>query len=398
MKANLPKSKEAKTSEQQKGMPRDQARSGEQVQAVDLNGGIDLERREAYIEPKTRALLRELLQSEEKPEIIPKYNPGYGFGYQLTGIKLDKPELNNLPRDFLENLVRLDILVNSFYDSVSVCPFCNSTIITLHNRCPKCKSHDIDKTGLTEHIPCGFIDQRNKYVDNVCPKCGERLIEGQYRNMGRWFVCRDCGERFEDPEYDLNCRNCNKVFTIKEARLLEIPKFALNLNRKKEIRQNVASLESFRELLANMGFSVEMPGLMVGQKSGMQHQFSLVAKKQVKDLEILIALDHAVSESEVSSNPLILYIYKTSEVKVDIPIFVAMPQLNETARKIAQGHEILLIEGSPEEKGAMEKIRSDIESRIEMKIIEEEAKKKLKNGKSGKSSVFSKLTGLTKKT
>jgi len=236
--------------------------------------------------------------------------------------------------------------------------------MTLHNRCPKCKSHNVDKTSLTEHIPCGYIDQRDKYIDDRCPKCGEPLIEGQYKNMGRWYVCQECGEKFENPEFDLICRNCNKNFTIKEAKIVEMPKFSLNLTRKKEIRQNVASLENIRNILGDLDFRVEIPGLAIGQKSGMQHHFSLIAKKEVKGQEIIIALDHAVSESEVQTSPLILYIYKTSELKVDIPIFIAMPKLNENAKKIAQGHEILIIEGSTDEEEEMEKIKVEIEEKV----------------------------------
>ena len=112
----------------------------------------------------------------------------------------------------------------------------------MHNRCPKCRSHNVEKTSLTEHIPCGNIDQKEKYKDDRCPKCGEPLVEGQYRNMGRWYVCQECGERFEHPELDLVCRCCNKNFTLKEAQVVKIEKFLLNSNRKKEIRQNVASL------------------------------------------------------------------------------------------------------------------------------------------------------------
>lgn len=363
------------------------------TQVLDSDDQIEQERRDAYIEPKTRSLLRDLIQCEDKAEIIPKYNPSIGFIYELSQ---REPE-DYIPKSFLENLARLDILHKEFFDSVSVCPNCQSSINTLHNRCPKCKSHNIDKTSLTEHIPCGFIDQRSKYVGNACPKCGEPLVEGQYRNMGRWYVCRDCTERFEDPEYDIVCRNCNKNYTIKEGLLTEISKFSLNQNRKKEIRQNVASLENFRELLTQLGFTVEIPGLATGQKSGMQHHFSLIAKKQIKGQEITIALDHAVSESEVSSSPLILYIYKMSEVKVDIPIFVAMPQLNETAKKIAQGHEILLIEGSTEEKEVIEKIKSDIESRIEMKLIEAEVNQKMKKEKSSFMDRLGKITEIGKK-
>jgi predicted RNA-binding Zn-ribbon protein involved in translation (DUF1610 family) len=237
--------------------------------------------------------------------------------------------------------------------------------MTLHDRCPKCKSHNVEKTSLTEHISCGYIDQKDKYIDNKCPKCGELLIEGQYRNMGRWYVCQECNEKFENPEFDLVCRNCNKNFSIKQAQVTVIPKFSLNLNRKKEIRQNVASLESIRAILADLDFKVEIPGFAIGQKSGMQHHFSLLAKKEINGQEVVVALDHAVSESEVQASPLILYIYKTSELKVDIPIFIAMPELSETAKKIAQGHDILLIEGSTEGKEEIEKIKLAIQNRIE---------------------------------
>jgi ssDNA-binding Zn-finger/Zn-ribbon topoisomerase 1 len=395
MKKNQEQSKDsAKLAEAQSSIKTTQGNSKETIQTMDQEDKIELERREAYIDPKTRDLLRKLLQDGDKEEITPIYTSSSGFIYPITGTTPIGNGTDNISRELLENLAKLSILQKNFYDSVSVCPSCQSTIITLHNRCPRCKSHNVDKTSLTEHIPCGYIDQRSKYTQDRCPKCGQPLFEGQYRNMGRWYVCRDCGERFENPELDLICHNCNKNFTIKEAQLVEIPKFSLNLARKKEIRQNVASLENIRELLADLGFSVEIPGLSIGQKSGIQHHFSLIAKKQVNGLEIVIALDHAISESEVSSSPLILYIYKTSEVKVDIPVFVAMPKLNETAKKIAQGHEILLIEGSTEDKDAMEKIKKDIEFKIELKLIEAEVAKKKAEMKRETKTFMGKLTGL----
>ena len=73
-----------------------------------------------------------------------------------------------------------------------------------------------------------------------------------------------------------------------------------------------------------------------------------------------------MSESEVQASPLILYIYKTSELKVDIPIFIAIPKMNETAKKIAQGNDIFLIEGSTEGEEEMQKIKLEIQKRIEL--------------------------------
>jgi ssDNA-binding Zn-finger/Zn-ribbon topoisomerase 1 len=366
----------------------------ETVKTVELEDKIELQRKEAYIEPKTRDLLRKLLQAGDKQEIIPEYTPGIGFLYPLNFGGTNEAGAD-ISKDCLEELADLDILNRTFFDSVSVCPNCESTIITMHNRCPKCKSHNIVKTSLTEHIPCGYIDQKDKYIEGRCPKCGEILIEAQFRNMGRWYVCNECSERFENPEFDLVCRSCDNHFTIKEAHIAEIPKFSLNLVRKKEIRQNVASLEDIRALLTELGFDIAIPGLMIGQKSGMQHHFSLIAKKQVGAQEIVIALDHAVSESEVSTSPMILYIYKISEVKVDIPIFIAMPQLNETAKKIAQGHDILLIEGSTAEKEIIGEIRKQIEQRISQKVGESTSKPNDKKSETG--SFFNKF-GIKKKS
>jgi len=51
----------------------------EAINAIDVEDKIELERREAYIEPETRDLLRKLLQDGDKKEIIPFYTPGSGL-------------------------------------------------------------------------------------------------------------------------------------------------------------------------------------------------------------------------------------------------------------------------------------------------------------------------------
>jgi len=324
-----------------------------------IDDKAELERKEAYIEPQTRDLLQKLLKKSEKTELVPTYTCGVGFIYYFGDDKSDNKE--QVSPETLQKLSRLRILKSSFHDGVITCPECKSTILTMHNRCPKCQSHYVIKTSLTEHIPCGNIDQRSNYKNDLCPKCGQPLVEGQIRNMGRWYICNVCSERFETPESDIICRSCSKKFAIKEADTKEVPKYSLNPSKLTEIRKNVASLEDIRVVLEEMGFNIKIPGLTIGEKSGIQHHFSLLAKKQVNNQEIVIALDHAVSEAEVQASPLILYIYKTSEVKVDIPVFVAMPKLQDTARKIAQGHNILLIEGSVNQKQFAEQIKQEIE-------------------------------------
>jgi ssDNA-binding Zn-finger/Zn-ribbon topoisomerase 1 len=330
----------------------------------DIEDETQLERREAYVEVETQKLLRDLLQNETREEIVPSYEPANGFVYRsVESILEEKTDNKNIP-EFLERLTRLDILRKEFYDSISTCPTCQSTTLTLHVSCPKCKSHQISKTSLTEHLPCGYIGEREKYAGGKCPKCGRSLDDTPFANMGRWYMCHVCGEKFEHPQFDVVCRNCDNIFQIEEADLKEISKYTLNMQRKKEVRQNVASLDSISNLLTELNFEIQMPGWAVGEKSGMRHQFSLLARKEIEGHQNLIALDMVVGESEVQASPLILYLYKTSEVTVDIPIFVAFPRFSDTAKKIAQGHSIILIEGSPDEPDNVARIKMEIQNRL----------------------------------
>ncbi len=208
--------------------------------------------------------------------------------------------------------------------------------------------------------------------------------------MGRWYLCKSCNDKFENPELDVLCHNCDKSFSTKEAHILEVPKFTLNPSRIKEIRQNVASLEDIQRLLKKLNFGVKMSGLAIGEKSGINHHFSLIATKFIGQKEIMIALDHAVSETEVSQSPLILYIYKTSEIKVDIPIFVAMPKLSDTAKKIAQGHQILVVEGSTDNPETIKQIEQEIENRILKLTMESKVEEEIAPKIQEKSSLFKK--------
>jgi len=338
--------------------------------STDKKEEIELERREAYIERPTQRLLRKLLESGKEAEILPTYDPSSGFRYETAESVFEEDVTPETAKEFLERLSRLEILKKSFFDTVSACPVCGSLSITLHYRCPKCSGGHAVKTGLTEHIPCGNIDEREKYIQGDCPKCGGKLAEGEYRDMGLWYICRGCGEKFEHPQLDMICRKCGNKFKIETAKVQEISKYALNPDREQEIRQNVTSLESISKLLTELEFTVEMPGSAIGEKSGIQHNFSLLAKKKMGENEDIVTIDHAVGDPEVQALPLILYIYKISEVKIDLPIFVAIPKISETARKIAQGYNVLLIEGNPQEKEHLEVLKEEVQNRLGEGILE----------------------------
>ena len=344
----------------------------------DVKEKLELMRTEAYLDRPTQKLLRNLLENGKGAAILPTYDLSFGFRYKSVESVFDeKPRgpTSKEVEDLLMRLNHLGILEKSFFDTVSACPNCGATSITMHYRCPKCASRHIVQTGLTEHIPCGNIDERGKYnqkdiLNPTCPKCGARLAEGEYRDMGLWYVCRECGEKFEHPLLDMVCRKCTNQFTIQRALVREISKYALDPTKEKEIRQNVTSLESLNELLTGLGFTVEMPASVIGEKTGIQHNFSLIAKKKFEERETIVAVDHAVGDLEVSASSLILYTYKISEVDVDLPIFVAIPKLSETAKRIAEGYNLLVIEGIPQEKEELAMLHDVIPQILSKRINE----------------------------
>jgi hypothetical protein len=113
-----------------------------------------------------------------------------------------------------------------------------------------------------------------------------------------------------------------------------------------------------------LGFDVEMSASATGERSGIQHTFSLIARQGDEEQENAVVIDHAVEDTEVGASPLILFIYKISEIKVDLPIFIAIPRLSETGKRIAQGYNILVIEGIPKEREQLAQLHAEIEKRL----------------------------------
>jgi predicted RNA-binding Zn-ribbon protein involved in translation (DUF1610 family) len=330
-----------------------------------LNNSTEIqeERKQAYLEPECQNLLRDLI-SDDVGQIIPEYRPNFGFVYEKAEQAFEKETSPEEILDFLNRLSRLEILEKTFFESVSACPACESTNLTIHYHCPKCKNHNLIKTNLTEHIPCGYIAERIKFIDDKCPRCGEVITMDNSRNMGQWYLCQNCNEKFVEPGLEIKCRTCGNGFSIEQSKVLEIPKFALNASRKNEIKQKIASFDKVSRLFEELGFKVEIPGIVIGQKSGITHHFTMIARKEIDGEPVTVSLDHSISDEEITSHPLIVYVYKTSEVKIDVPIFIGVNKISEEAKQIAEGHQILMIEGSPESQETIDKIRSGISLRL----------------------------------
>jgi predicted RNA-binding Zn-ribbon protein involved in translation (DUF1610 family) len=202
--------------------------------------------------PEIRSMLRAVKEGKIT-EFIPSFDREKGIFY---------PELEEIIPDpsicysLLEELEKYGIVKKTFYDSVVVCPSCDSPKISVRFRCQSCESTNIDKGTMIEHIRCGNIDMHEKFVKGkklVCPKCNEELraLNIDHRKPGILFKCNDCGNVMMEPKHEYTCGDCGKNFAINQLDVKKISAFIISRTHKPIINKWVKDfddiLESARE-------------------------------------------------------------------------------------------------------------------------------------------------------
>lgn len=309
-----------------------------------MQNGKKKETHELYRDRKVQMLLSKLLSGEiEKLE--PVYNSDVGYRYPLVeDIVGDVSQVG----DFLNKLSEAEILEKELYDKIIFCPKCSSAKIATRYCCPFCKSFDIQKSSLVEHVKCGYMDIEEKFYKEdkyVCPKCNEELkkIDVDYRKAGIWCTCRECKKSFDVPVPTHFCRNCGETSTFEEVIIKDVYAYTLKANVTAESSINLFVISAIRDFLMNEKLKVESPGLLKG-KSGANHSFDIVAYEVDKSQKAIV-LDLAMSTGKaVSEQPVIALFAKIFDVTPEKSYLIAIPKLSENGKKMAELYKILAIE------------------------------------------------------
>src|SRR3990170_4413542 len=233
------------------------------------------ETRELYKDRNTQILLSEFLSGEMKT-LEPVYDPQFGYRYPtVEAIVGDASRVEG----FLSELYGSGILEKTLYDKVILCPKCTSPNVSFRYCCPFCKSFNIQKSSLIEHVKCGYMDLETNFRDGntyACPKCHEELrtIDVDYRKAGIWCTCDACRKSFDIPVPSHFCRNCRETSTFEEVPIKDVYSYTLKANVTAESSLNWFLVAAIRELLMKEGLKVESPGLLKG-KSGATHSFDI---------------------------------------------------------------------------------------------------------------------------
>jgi len=295
--------------------------------------------------------------SGELSKLNPVYDPKFGYRYPVVDAIVGDPSSAD---KFLQILFESGVLKRELYDKIVYCPSCDTANVSMHYCCPHCKSFDVRKSALIEHIQCGYIDTEEKFRKNdklVCPRCRKELTKPDvdYHKAGVWCTCNECGKSFDIPVPAHFCRDCRRNFTFEESLYKDAYSYSLTPEATKEATLGWILIAPIRQFLESRGFKVESPGFLKG-KSGASHMFDIIASPPGVKRNITV-IDLATSANDiVSEQPVIAMFAKIYDVVPDRACLVAIPRMSENGKKLATLYKIELIEAK-DQNDAIEALR-----------------------------------------
>jgi hypothetical protein len=302
------------------------------------------EMKEFYKEHNVQVLLSKFLNGEIT-ELEPLFDPKLGYRYQTVEAIVGDPTETEA---FLDRLYRAGTLERRLYDRVIYCQKCKSSNISTHYCCPYCKSFDIQRSSLIEHVRCGYMDiEQNFEKENklVCPKCHEELkkLDFDFRRAGIWCTCKECSKSFDIPVIRQFCKDCHADSTFEEVIIKDVYSYTLREEAKEQATVGLVIITPIRELLEDNDFEVESPAFLKG-KSGANHMFDIAAYKGKTTRKVLVIDLSASAEATVSEQPVIALFAKIFDVSPDAAYLIAMPRMSDNGKKMAELYNIRIIE------------------------------------------------------
>jgi len=315
--------------------------------------------KDVFRDSRVQALVSRLLSGDLRI-IRPVFDLKYGLRHPDVEQIIGEPPPSG--EEFLARLYEAGILNRELYDTIIHCPKCLSANVSIHYSCPYCKSFNIRRSSLIEHVKCGYMDVEEKFCVEkrlVCPKCRGKLTKPDvdYTKAGVWCTCKDCGKSFDIPVPRHFCRECRHVFAFEEAVFKEAYTYSLNEEAVKQVALDWTVLAPIRSFMEEIGFKTESPGFLDG-KSGVKHMFDIVAqpKGAVKNI-IVINTSVSSAKEPVPDRYIIEMFAKVYDSAAYKAFFVAIPKMSESGRKLADLYRIQVIEA--EKPGeALEKLKA----------------------------------------
>lgn len=300
-------------------------------------------------DPKTVCVF-EFLIRQDKSELVPAFEPSMGFFYpdivKNCGITAKESV------EISQKIISLGLGTKVYHDQVLKCQTCVADQVSVRFHCPFCNSTEIDKELLIEHVADGVMALLSSFKKKegklVCPGCGKTLDqEGKdYRNVGIWYGCLSCKKQFDTPKVKYVCRTCNKDIDIQDVLISAVYRVVIKKEVIDELSTRLLICKPVSDALAEAKLTPSMPGILEG-KSGISHTFGIMGVSKNKKV---VAIDLAISKSKINEGPILAMSAKVMDTNPTKAVIIAVPGLQDNARKVAGIYNIQVIEGDTVEE------------------------------------------------
>lgn len=279
---------------------------------------------------------------EEVHELVPKRLPDGGYTYQ----ELEELDLKVDQRKLLEYMTENSYLEKKPAETMLACFNCHEVNIVPIFKCRSCNSLSMRRERLIEHKAGGHIHPESSFTPQhdkkiICPSCSRALKAGEWRTLGAWFVCSECGERQAQINSEFKCLNDNTTFTPVMGEFITLYKYTLTEKSKSLLGFDESSvIDNVVQMLEEDG-KVERHFSIKG-KSGVEHVFDISCICGGKRLLIDVAFS-----SQPIDDPVVLASFaKTFEVKDEDYLLIVWPGLSDSARNLANFYKIKMIQAT----------------------------------------------------
>jgi uncharacterized protein YlaI len=298
---------------------------------------MSLKRTDYYKLPEVEALFLNILEKREKVDPVFDLKIGYKYPDVEEATKFDVPKTISL----MEQLYNAGILDREVYDMELRCPYCGSSNVSVYYLCPNCESRRIKKTLLLEHLTCGFMGPVVSVGEPlICPKCGKRIAEGEYRNAGSIYECEECNQQIDTPYMSHWCRDCGKKFNFDNSIYQPAYSYFPRELVKKDMENGILYLSKIAEVFKELGLA-RMADIRTEGKSGLKEAFDMAFEGN----GVKIFLDLLYSEAPITEFELIREYGKILNVEKNVFV-VAVPDLDKGASVIVKSYNINLVEAA----------------------------------------------------
>jgi len=282
------------------------------------------------------------------PELKPEFNPESELGFSFPAVNGLLETTDEETVAMLESLADAGVLERKFFDRFLFCPQCRSVNLRPGYYCPNCSVGKIGRARILEHSLCKYVGAEDEFSVKgklVCPKCRQELytLDTDYRSLGVFYKCYQCGELFNQPAIRWRCLKCFSITAENKVVEENAYSYSLNEEQSKWLQFELRPKSQLLAFLARQGYEVTESATMTG-RSGAKHTFDLLATRDDGVVVHNIVIGVEVAGKKVGLDRVFDFADKAYDCGIHDKILVVLPVLEREAERFASEQRIKVVE------------------------------------------------------